>query len=279
VVRLLSAGLSEIDQLLGQEPPEPPGPPAIATVLLSAGSTSLTVGDTASWGVTIRDAAGKVLTDRPAAWRSHTPEVATVTPDGRITAISPGKAVITVEVEGNSASQQVTVIPAPAPPAPAAVTIPSEAVNLLSQARAYEGRKALANARDSYRDALRIYPEYREASVGLTRVTLKLRVHDWAKHLSQRSLTGLLQMYPEMSEREQAAWRGMLDNPSVTRLSAEAQDIEVELTGEGSATLRYVLVYTVDSRPGGRKVSTSRYQTTFALSRGAWLITSMRGIP
>jgi hypothetical protein len=280
VARLLSSGFSEIDQLLGQEAPaEQEGPPAVAAVLLGAGTTTLTVGDTTNWVVTIRDAAGQDLPARPLAWRSQTPDVAAVSPTGRITAISPGKAVITVEVDGMAASQQLNVVPAPAPPAPPAVRIPEEAVDLLGRARAYEGQNELFNARESYRDALRVYPEYREASTGLTRVTLKLRVHDWTNHLSQRSLSGLQQMYPEMTEREQAAWRQLLQNPSVTKLGVVPQDIEVELTGEGSATVRYVLVYTVDSRPGGRKVSTSRYQSTFRMIRGAWLITRMTGIP
>jgi hypothetical protein len=280
VVRLLSSGFAEIDQLLSQEPPvDRGGPPAVASVSLNAGSTTLAVGDTTSWVAIARDREGREVEGRTVTWRSADPQVASVSPEGRITGISPGKAMIRVEVEGQVVSQQVNVTLAPAPPAPPSVTIPGEAVNLLNRARAYEARDALPNALDSYRDALRVYPEYREASDGLTRVTLKLRVQDWANHLSQRSLTGLRQMYPEMTEREQAAWRRLLENPSVTRLVAVPRDVEVELTGETSAMVRYLLVYTVDSRPGGRKVSTSRYQTTFRLTRGAWLITSMRGGP
>jgi len=148
-----------------------------------------------------------------------------------------------------------------------------------NRGRELEDQNALAKAREAYRDALRIYPEYPEALAGLTRVVIGERVRDWAKHIERRSMTGLLQMYPEMPERDQAAWRRLLDNPSVTSLSAVPEDVTVELADKGSATVRYAIVYTVDSRPGGRQVSVSRYQTTFAFTRGAWLITGMRGLP
>ena len=166
-------------------------------------------------------------------------------------------------------------------PAPegAAGSVPPEAFAAYGRALLQEKQGNPAQAIEYFRDALRIYPEYPEALAGLTRVVIGQRVRDWARHIERRSMTGLLQMYPEMPERDQVAWRRLLDNPSVTSLSAVPEDVTVELADKGSAIVRYAIVYTVDSRPGGRQVSVSRYQTTFTLTRGAWLITGMRGLP
>ncbi len=52
-------------------------------------------------------------TGRPVKWSSSSPAVATVTADGQLTGMAPGKAKITAESEGKSATVAVTVQPVP----------------------------------------------------------------------------------------------------------------------------------------------------------------------
>ena len=155
----------------------------------------------------------------------------------------------------------------------------AEAQSSYNRARQFEDQGLLAKASDAYRDALRNFPEYAEASTGLTRVAVKLRVFDWAKHLERRSLAGLQQMYPDMPARDQQAWKRLLENPSLTRISVEPRDLTVMLTGLAEARVNYALVYTMIVRPNGRQTSVNRYEATFKLLRGAWLITAMQGVP
>jgi hypothetical protein len=157
--------------------------------------------------------------------------------------------------------------------------VPTEALSFYSRALLYQDQDSLQKASDYYREALRIFPEYTEALAGLTRIEVRQRLNDWTKHLEGRNLAGLLQLYPEMPEKDQQAWRRLLANPSVTRISVVAQNVSVELTGPAEARIRYALAYSMTVRPSGLQSSVSRYEATFKLMRGAWLITSMQGQP
>ncbi len=280
ITRLLQAGFSSIEDMLGKAGPavvDQPREAVVASVALTTPVTSLAIGETTTWIAVPRNAGGKELADRAVVWRSSAPLVATVSGDGHVTALTAGTAEITVEVEGISASQRVIVTPAA--PAPPRVSGPgAEAQSSYNRALQFEDQNLLAKASDAYREALRAFPEYAEASAGLTRVVVRLRVFDWAKHLERRSLTGLRQMYPDMPAKDQQAWKRLLENPSLTRISVEPRDLAVELTGP-EARVRYALVYTMMMRPNGLQTSVNRYAATFKLLRGAWLITAMQGVP
>jgi photosystem II stability/assembly factor-like uncharacterized protein len=62
---------------------------------------------------TPRDGSGRVLTGREVVWSSSDPGVARVDPDGMLTAVAAGTAVITAEVEGRKGTAEVTVVPRP----------------------------------------------------------------------------------------------------------------------------------------------------------------------
>jgi len=85
----------------------------VASVTVSPPSKTMTVGDTATFSATTKDAQGHVLTGRAIAWSSDNTAVATVDSTGLVTAVAAGSANITATSEGQSGSSAVTVNPVP----------------------------------------------------------------------------------------------------------------------------------------------------------------------
>ncbi|AHG91641.1 Ig domain protein group 2 domain protein [Gemmatirosa kalamazoonensis] len=101
-----------------------PPPAPVASIAVSLGSTSLTVGSATSATATLRDAAGNVLTGRPLTWASSDPTVATVSPSGGVIAVGVGSATISATSGGVTGSAALTVTaPPPAPVAAVSVTL------------------------------------------------------------------------------------------------------------------------------------------------------------
>ena len=84
-------------------------PTPVSFIRLSLNNRAMRVGETFQLTAEALDAGGRVLTGRPITWVSSNVDVATVTNDGLITAISPGGAVITASSEGKSESASITV--------------------------------------------------------------------------------------------------------------------------------------------------------------------------
>lgn len=93
-------------------------PPPVATISMTLGSASITVGSGTQATVTLRDASNNVLTGRVVSFSSSNALVATVSSDGSVSALLPGTTTITATSEGRSASASLTVVPLP--PAPVA---------------------------------------------------------------------------------------------------------------------------------------------------------------
>lgn len=94
----------------------------VATVSVSPGSATLTVGQSTQLTATTRDASGSVLTGRVITWSSANPAVATVSASGFVIAVGAGSANITATSEGRSGVALITVQPpAPAPVATVSV--------------------------------------------------------------------------------------------------------------------------------------------------------------
>ena len=79
--------------------------PGAAVVLLPEQTTQLTA--------TPRSADGGALGNRPVTWSSSDGTVASVSPQGLVTAVAPGQAMVTATSEGVQASLDVEVIPVP----------------------------------------------------------------------------------------------------------------------------------------------------------------------
>ena len=85
----------------------------IANVVVTPAVNNLFVGQTTQLTAEARDASGAPLTDRVIVWATSRPQVATVTSQGLVTAISSGTATITATSEGRSATATVNVTPRP----------------------------------------------------------------------------------------------------------------------------------------------------------------------
>jgi uncharacterized protein YjdB len=98
----------------------------VASVSVSPATLPLQVGGTGTLTATIRDAQNDVLTGRAVTWTSGTPGVATVSPNGTVTAVAPGTAVITAACEGKTGTATVTVAAIPV----ASITVAPTSANL-----------------------------------------------------------------------------------------------------------------------------------------------------
>ena len=120
-----------------------PLPAPVATVSLAATATSLFVGQTTQLTVTLKDAAGNVLTGRTIGWTSSNTSLATVSPTGLVTAVSAGTPTITAVSEGKSGSISISI---------AAPVVPVASVEVVPGAAALEvggARQFAATVRDA----------------------------------------------------------------------------------------------------------------------------------
>ena len=84
----------------------------VVSVVVVAGSTTISVGQTTQATATLRDAQGNVLTGRSIVWTSGSVAVAAVNATGLIAAVATGTATITATSEGRSGSTTMTITPA-----------------------------------------------------------------------------------------------------------------------------------------------------------------------
>jgi uncharacterized protein YjdB len=107
-------------------------PRPVAAVRVSPASVALLVGQSLRLDATSTDVHGNVLTGRVVTWSSSNPVIATVGSAGLVKAVAPGKADITVNVEGKKVVVPVTVTSSttsgPAPVASATVTLNAASV-------------------------------------------------------------------------------------------------------------------------------------------------------
>ncbi len=107
---------------------------AVGSVIMTATTRSLRVGESTTWIAATRDVKGKPLADRAVSWTSSRPQVATVSGTGLIQAVGPGSSDIRAESEGKSATATMTVAPAPVasnptPPVSTPTTAPTPTPN------------------------------------------------------------------------------------------------------------------------------------------------------
>ena len=94
------------------EPEGPSGPAAVASVTVSQESVTLPIGTTQQLTATVRDAAGKLLSDRTVTWSSSATTIVTVDPTGLValvTGVAAGSVTITATSEGKSGTSAVDV--------------------------------------------------------------------------------------------------------------------------------------------------------------------------
>ncbi|HEY9228433.1 MAG TPA: Ig-like domain-containing protein, partial [Gemmatimonadaceae bacterium] len=82
----------------------------VNTVVITLGTTTLAAGQSVDAAATARNVSGGALDGVSVSWSSSNSAVATVTPAGRITAVSPGTAHISAAAAGKTATVTVTVM-------------------------------------------------------------------------------------------------------------------------------------------------------------------------
>jgi len=90
--------------------PLPPGPEPVASVDVAPTNPALYAGRTAQLAATLKDRAGRALTDRTVVWSSSNSNAVSVTSAGVVTAQIFGSATITATAEGVSGSATVSVL-------------------------------------------------------------------------------------------------------------------------------------------------------------------------
>lgn len=84
-------------------------PVPVASVRVTPGTDTLTVGTTRQFTATPLDSTGTPVAGRDAAWTSRDPGVAAVSSSGQVTAVSPGTATVVATAEGRAATATVVV--------------------------------------------------------------------------------------------------------------------------------------------------------------------------
>lgn len=86
-------------------------PPVAASVQVSPGAATLTVGDSTTLTATVKDASGAVISGAPVTWSSDNTAAATVSTSGVVTAVGPGSATITAKSGNASGTSTILVLP------------------------------------------------------------------------------------------------------------------------------------------------------------------------
>ena len=105
-------------------------PPVVATVAVSLGTSSLTVGGTTTATATVRDASGATISGQTVTWTSSDPNVASVSATGAVTARAAGSATITATAGGQSGSASLTVTVPPPVVTTVSVTLGASSVTV-----------------------------------------------------------------------------------------------------------------------------------------------------
>jgi hypothetical protein len=90
--------------------PTPPGLVGVASLRIVAPTDSLLVADTVRLGIESRDSSGNLISGRAVAWGSSAPSIATVAPNGLVTAFAPGAVTVTATSGGKTASTDLHVV-------------------------------------------------------------------------------------------------------------------------------------------------------------------------
>jgi hypothetical protein len=95
----------------------------VATVTVSLVSNALNVGQTTQATAVARDAAGAILTGRSVTWTALTPNLATISSSGLVSAVAAGPASVRATVDGTTADATLTVATPTATVASVVVTL------------------------------------------------------------------------------------------------------------------------------------------------------------
>ena len=117
--------------------------PPVASVTVAPAPATVVVGQTLQLTATTKDANGNVLTGRVVTWETSNTGVATVSPTGLVTGVTPGQATITARSETKSGTTLLTVTPVPVASVtvqpPTASVLPGQTVGLAATTKDANG--------------------------------------------------------------------------------------------------------------------------------------------
>ena len=102
---------------------------AVAAVIVSPATLSLSIGKTSQLTVTLKDSAGNVLTGRTVSWSSSNSSAVSVSSTGVVTGVAAGSATITATSDSRSGAAQVTV--PVTPPTVASISVTPSTLTLI----------------------------------------------------------------------------------------------------------------------------------------------------
>ncbi len=111
-------------------------PPPVATVAVAITPSTVVVGSNTAAAAILRDASGATLSNRPIAWTSSNPSIASVSDAGIISTLSVGDVTISATSEGRVGSAQLSVIPPPVATVSVSLSQPVLLVNASTNATA-----------------------------------------------------------------------------------------------------------------------------------------------
>jgi uncharacterized protein YjdB len=138
-VTAVSGGVSSTAAVSVSSAPAVP----VASVAVTPGTASITVGHTTQLSATTLDSGGATLTGRSMTWASSDPSVATVSATGLVTGVGAGTATVTATSEGQVGTSTITV--APSTVAVASVTMSKSSATLATG----ETLQLVATAKDA----------------------------------------------------------------------------------------------------------------------------------
>lgn len=93
--------------------PAPTQPVTVASVSVTLQASSIPAETSTQAFAVARDVDGRTIPGKSATWLSNSPQVATITSNGTVTAVSPGQSQIQATIDGITGTALVTVTPAP----------------------------------------------------------------------------------------------------------------------------------------------------------------------
>jgi hypothetical protein len=216
-------------------------PEAVATVRIQGAPTAaLKPGEGVELSVVAVGASGSTLTGRKTTWSSGDDAVASVQ-GGRVIAHAAGSAIITVAVEGRTASTTLTVSAA-APPPSGSTASPADPT----------------------------------ADRGKATVEIRRQLDAYASAITARDLARLKAAYPGMSATDERNWKASFAEKSISRMAATLEDVGSPQFDRESAEVRFQLRMEVEVSGSPVQKRSTNYVASFELSDGHWQLMRLK---
>jgi uncharacterized protein YjdB len=289
-------------------------PAPVASVQVSPPTTTVQVGGSVTLSAAVLDGKGNPLTDRTVTWTVNGSAIS-VLPNGVVTGLQPGTAVVRAESEGKSGTATVTVGPAVVTEVRLSPVVDSLVVGKTTQlsATARDARggtladrrvtwtssdtgvatvqAGLVTARSPGVARISATIEDRVGSAQITvlpppvdpaaeraraRQEIDRSLDLFARALNSRSVDQLKLAYPGMTAAEEGRWRSMLEEKSLVKFQASIDPDGDPRIETDAAEQRFRLL--LQQTYSGRPVSnaTVEYRAHFRRENGKWQMTRLQ---